>query len=226
MNMENQLFLSDASSHTKETREAYQWFDQMIHIYSGREELLKQTIPMVIKGDKSLHQFMQQFFRGTDVNISDYVACSSEKEMKIETIHHIEDEGKQMDYRLCLSDESKGVQWLFAIAPILKQVFETGEVICIDHFGTGLHPLLVKYLVSLFHDPEVNKANAQLIASTHVVGLLSPGVLSRDQIYFVEKDVKKEASELYSLDDFSYRKGEDYLRMYLQGRYGALPFID
>lgn len=227
MTAENQLFLSTASCYAKETGEVYQWFEQMINIYSSDgKQLLKQTISIYAQDDHSLHQFVHQFLRATDINIVDYEVVFSGKEMKIETIHNVENDGKSMDFRLQLQDEAKGVLWLFAIAPILKQVFETGGVVCIDDFGSGLHPLLVEYLVSLFHDPEVNKANAQLIVSTHVVLLLKPGVLRRDQIYFVEKDVIMETAELYSLDDFLYCKGEDCLRMYLQGRYGALPYID
>lgn len=226
-NAENQLFLATASCYAKEAREAYQWFEQKIHMYSSDcEQLLEQTMSMFVQDDHSLHQFVHQFFRGTDINIYNYEVTSSLEELKIETIHRVENDGRQKYYRMHLLDEAKGVKWLLAFASILKQAFETGGVIYIDDFGAGLHPLLVKYLISLFHDPEVNEVNAQLIVSTQVMELLSSDVLRRDQIYFVEKDVISETSELYSLDDFEYRKGEDYLRMYLQGRYGAAPFID
>ena len=108
---------------------------------------------------------------------------------------------------------------------MLKKAFETGGVLCIDDFGTNLHPLLVKYLVSLFHNPDVNKANVQLVISTHAMILMSPEVLRRDQIYYVEKDYQNGESELFSLDDFSKREGEDYRKSYLLGRFGAVPYI-
>ena len=46
-----------------------------------------------------------------------------------------------------------------------------------------------------------------------------------DQIYFVEKDTETGASDVYSLADFSPRKSENIRKGYLQGRYGAMPFV-
>jgi AAA15 family ATPase/GTPase len=48
--------------------------------------------------------------------------------------------------------------------------------------------------------------------------------MRRDQIWFVEKD-KENASILYPLSDFRPRKHEALEKGYLQGRYGALPYI-
>lgn len=47
----------------------------------------------------------------------------------------------------------------------------------------------------------------------------------RDQVWFVEKD-NAGASHLYPLLEFSPRKGESLAKWYLQGRYGAIPFIE
>jgi uncharacterized protein len=43
-------------------------------------------------------------------------------------------------------------------------------------------------------------------------------------IWFVEKGIDG-ASSLYPLSDFEVRKDENYERGYLQGRFGALPFL-
>ena len=110
-------------------------------------------------------------------------------------------------------------------APILKRAFETGETVCIDEFDSSLHPMLAVYLIRLFNDPTVNRAHAQLIISAHTMELLSPDILRRDQIYFTEKKRKTGMSELYSLDEFSLRKGENVRKAYLLGRYGAVPDI-
>ena len=47
----------------------------------------------------------------------------------------------------------------------------------------------------------------------------------RDQIWFTEKDYKKGATDLYPLDDFPVRKTENIEKGYLNGKYGAIPFI-
>lgn len=51
-------------------------------------------------------------------------------------------------------------------------------------------------------------------------------LLRRDQIWFVEKNAKSGASDLYSLAAFSPKKGDSILNKYLYGLYGAIPFLD
>lgn len=149
------------------------------------------------------------------------------REYHITTEHRILTEtGDYHVYTMNMKEESRGTKNVFLISPILKRAFETGETICIDEFDTSLHPMLVKYLVGLFNNPTVNKANAQLIISTHDMSLMSLKELRRDQIYFVEKNQETGTSELYSLDEFSPRKNEKIRKEYLLGRYGAIPNIE
>jgi len=125
---------------------------------------------------------------------------------------------------LDLNDESQGTQKLFAFAGQWMDVLARGRVLVIDELDTSLHPLLVRHLVGLFHDPKTNPLNAQLLISTHDTTLLDPDIYRRDQIWFTEKD-KLGATTLYSLSDFKPRKNEAFERGYLKGRYGAIPFI-
>ena len=74
-------------------------------------------------------------------------------------------------------------------------------------------------------DGGINANQAQLIFATHDIGLLDQKLLRRDQIWFVEKNEKNAETDLYALTDFSPRKGENIQKGYLQGRYGAIPFI-
>ena len=83
---------------------------------------------------------------------------------------------------------------------------------------------MVKFLVDMFHNLEMNKAKAQLIFTTHETSILNQEIFRRDQVWFCEKQNK--ATKLYPLTDFSPRKGaEDLEKGYLSGRYGALPFF-
>lgn len=96
----------------------------------------------------------------------------------------------------------------------------------IDELDTSLHTLLVRELVHLFHQPDINTGGAQLIFTTHDTSLLdAPNLLRRDQIWFVEKD-QDQASTLVSLSEFSPRKNEALERGYLIGRYGGIPFLN
>lgn len=120
--------------------------------------------------------------------------------------------------------ESEGTYRLFAYAGHWFEALDKGYTLVVDELDNSLHPLLVRFLVKLICDPEINKNNAQLIFSTHDTSLLDNELFRRDQIWFVEKD-KANSTQLYSLLDFSPRKHEALERGYLQGRYGALPYI-
>ena len=74
-------------------------------------------------------------------------------------------------------------------------------------------------------DKEINITQAQLIFTTHDVGLLDQRLLRRDQIWFAEKNEKTAETDLYALTDFSPRKSENIQKGYLQGLYGAIPFV-
>lgn len=121
-------------------------------------------------------------------------------------------------------DESGGTQKLFAMAGPLLDVLSNGYVLFVDELDTSLHPLLMRHVINLFHNPEINTKGAQLVFSTHDTSVLDASVFRRDQIWFVEKD-RDMASHLYPLTDFHPRKGENFERGYLKGRYGALPFV-
>jgi uncharacterized protein len=64
-----------------------------------------------------------------------------------------------------------------------------------------------------------------LLFTTHDSNLLSSGDLRRDEIWFTEKR-DDGASVLYPLTDYSPRNQENLQRGYLQGRYGAIPFLN
>ncbi len=95
----------------------------------------------------------------------------------------------------------------------------------VDELDRSLHPILARGLIELFNSKQSNPKGAQLIFNTHDTNLLSGGLLRRDQIWFTEKD-RKGASHLYPLTDFKPRKGENLENGYLQGRYGAIPFLN
>jgi len=122
------------------------------------------------------------------------------------------------------SDESDGTRKLFAFAGAWLDVLAKGRILLIDELDTSLHPLMVRFLIGLIQNSEINNHNAQLIFTTHDTSVLDTDLFRRDQVWFVEKDYEQ-ASRLYPLSDFKPRKGEALEKGYLNGRYGALPFI-
>ena len=252
-NLENKLFLSTATTWNYEkTRAPYLWFAQLIDTYAGgmllndfvlesynndeSMELKKFTLKLLGEADIIIKDFrvdvveheldnnMAMLIRS--MNIPLQFAPQKQRDVNIVMTHEIVDENnKKREYSLNYNNESSGTQILFSMAPILKQVFENGKIIIIDELERSLHPSLVEMIIMFFQNSEINKGNAQLIFNTHDTNLLSLDLFRRDQIWFAEKDPKKGATELYPLDDFSVRKTENIQKGYLNGRYGAIPFV-
>lgn len=153
------------------------------------------------------------------------VAVQEMEQVEVITEHRIIDGEKESRYRLGLGEESLGTNQLFILGPILKDAFENGTTVVIDEIDNSLHTFIVKHIINLFRDKDVNKAGAQLIFTTHDTSLLSLSTFRRDQVYFTEKNNKTGISDLYSLDEFPVRKTENIEKGYLLGRYGAIPYI-
>lgn len=122
-------------------------------------------------------------------------------------------------------NESAGTQKFYSYIGWLSEKFADGGIFISDEIDNNFHPSLLKKLIGLFNDPEVNKAGAQLLFTSHDTNLLDPEILRRDQVYFTEKSSKEE-TVLYSLSDLKgIRNNADFARQYLAGFYGALPYL-
>ncbi|CAM2010045.1 AAA family ATPase [Acanthopleuribacter pedis] len=118
--------------------------------------------------------------------------------------------------------ESTGNQKLVALAAHLMEILKNGEVLFVDELHNSWHSLLSAHIIQYFSRKH-NPSGAQLISTTHDTSLLSLKELGRDQIWFIERNQKTLASQLYALLEFKPRKEESLERGYLRGRYGAIP---
>ena len=125
--------------------------------------------------------------------------------------------------------ESRGTLKLIDFAIPFVKMFKSGGVLILDECDASIHPELMKGILALFNDSDLNSSGAQLIFTTHNPIYLSNKIFRRDQIRFVEKDTDSYESIIYSLADFGLqevRNDHSYLVNYFKGNYGALPFID
>ena len=70
--------------------------------------------------------------------------------------------------------------------------------------------------------PDTNRS--QMIVTTHESNLLDLELLRRDEIWFAQKD-QHSSTQIYSLSDYKVRKDLEIRKHYLQGRFGAVPFL-
>ena len=128
------------------------------------------------------------------------------------------------------SQESAGTNKVFNISGALFSVLHNGGILVVDELDSTLHPLLTLAITRLFNSKEDNPKNAQLVFTTHDTNLFEYGLYRRDQIYFVEKN-SYGASDLYSLVEYKegdgkkIRKDRSFEDDYINGRYGAIPYI-
>lgn len=242
----NALFLSTAIQlNSEQLRPVFDWFKQ-IRIISSDEQL---SFGFTFKQCETneMKQRIIEFMNAADISISDIhlnktkfspellpqEMPQSVKESIIEdlkdseifdvTLLHPSTCGSEL-VPINLEDESAGTQKLFRLAGPWIDILENGIIVFIDELERSMHPLMVRFLVGSLHTPLLNKHNAQLVFTTHDTSILDKDFLRRDQIWFLEKN-KDNSTHLYPLTDFSPRKNEAFEKGYLQGRYGALPFL-
>ncbi len=138
--------------------------------------------------------------------------------LSIQTVHKCNGE----EISLPLKEESDGTQRLLNLIPALSQS-EMGGVYFIDEIDRSLHPMLAWKFIEFFIK-SCKGVRHQIILTTHESHLLDLDLLRRDEIWFVEKD-RCSATQVYSLTDFKVRKDLEIRKHYLQGRFGAVPFL-
>lgn len=133
-------------------------------------------------------------------------------------------------YELPFDAESDGTKKLIAALPVLLLALAEGRLVIIDELDAKLHPKLLRYIISLFKNPEVNKKGAQLVFTSHDLCTMKNTVFRRDEIWFAALD-KNRSSEIYSLHEIRREDNERvnntaaYDKQYLEGRYGADPYL-
>lgn len=233
---DNALFISTAAQlNSEQFGLILEWFRETLVVRKTDDISPAKTLVLCKNSEGKLK--ILEFLNTADISVSDLelredLVSLEVKQGKVRNVNvrvnfvinfsHQTSEGK--DFSLPLELESAGTRRLFEIAGVWLEILEQGRVICIDELESSLHPLITHFLVSLFHNPKINQKQAQLIFTTHDTNILDNDILRRDQIWFTEKD-RNQSTRLYPLSDFSPRKQEALQKGYLQGRYGALPYI-
>lgn len=239
----NSLFFSVAVAfNNQQLARVYEWFAKRFQfIDSQSRHVLTQVAALESVKNPQIHSSVQKMLKIADLGVIDFsieeVArreedlrdvpdtrrslLLGEEQFRIH-MQHRDKLGKSVSF--AFEDESVGTRRLFGLSSALIDVLSKGNVIVIDELDASLHPWIMKALVTLFNDPDSNPHNAQLIFNTHDVTLFDHSIFRRDQIWLIEKD-RGGASHLYPLLKFSPRKNEALTKGYLQGRYGAIPFI-
>jgi AAA15 family ATPase/GTPase len=247
---ENSLFLSAAAQNNHELLSpVYKWFVDRVRTVAGnREIVLQETLQMC--DNENIKKVVGQMLAQVDLGVLEIEV--KQKPIEDESVRRILSfvwdtlsesaagkrlappttlpeisfvhRGMSAPVTFAKEDESAGtIAYLALLGPALSSLAQ-GDLLLVDELDASLHPLLAIELVKLFNNSQLNAKNGQLLFNTHDTNLLRSDVLRRDQIWFTEKD-KAGATHLYPLTDFKPRKAENLQRGYLEGRYGAIPFV-
>lgn len=242
---ENSLLLSTAANLLNHPKlgPVYAWFREKLEVVnlgvSGTGLTWRNTIRKLERGQTEV----MNWIRKADLGISGYrmyIGKLPPNELKRLPLPQREDLADRdmlhlkllhsgaggNELELDLNEESSGtVRFLELVGPWLDMI-EAGMTLVVDELETSLHPLLVRELVKVVMNPEINRNGAQLIIATHDPLLLDLTLLRRDQIWLTEKSAEGE-SYLYALNEYEKppTNRESLVRGYLAGRYGGIPFI-
>ncbi len=123
-----------------------------------------------------------------------------------------------------IDEESDGTQRLLDLLPILFALKEgSRSIYFVDEIDRSLHTKLSQYLLNEFINNCDNTYN-QIVFTAHDVNLINLDDFRQDEIWFIEKNNLGE-SKLKPLSDFNLQNGQDALKAYLSGRFGAIPMI-
>lgn len=251
----NRLMLSVAANSKNEIlRPVFRFFRDVINIHvrmdSSQKPFHSTTLELRDRKDE-FKNLLFKILQAADLSVRDIkIIEDKEIDSKIKIPENMPDDLKQriiddlrfrpyightifadgvetdsIEYFNLQNEESTGTIKMYDIAGEVLNALQKGTVLIIDEFNSGLHPLLNKFLVELFIDPNINKKNAQLLISTHDTCVLDLNILKREQIWFTDK-TKYGATELFSLDEFDKNLIRDYSKygkLYLDGRFLAVP---
>ena len=122
-----------------------------------------------------------------------------------------------------IKHESDGTRRLMDLLPALLHSKSEERVYIIDEIDRSIHPLLSRMFLQAYLDDQ-KCGRGQIIITTHESNLLDRELLRRDEIWFMEKD-EEGSTHLYSLSEYKVRPDLKLGKGYLDGRFGAIPFL-
>ena len=201
------------------------WFEDSIDFLNYGNP--RQELRTAIAKTDEVKKLVLDMIREMDLDIEDFRIEEKEEDfIEVYTKHTVNGYSTE----LTLSEESSGTRKLFGLLPFIARSLVVGTTLVIDELDAKIHPVLLRYVIMLFNNMEVNKSGAQLIFTSHDLSTMNNDIFRRDEIWFVAKG-KEQNSKLYSLVEFKNPKGESvrmdakYDKQYLEGKYGADPYL-
>lgn len=201
------------------------WFEDSIDFlnYGNPYEELRTAIA----NSEKIKDLVLDMIREMDLDIEDFrIEEKDNDRIEVYTKHVVDGYSAE----LTLSEESSGTQKLFGLLPFIAKSLVYGTTLVIDELDAKIHPVLLQNIIERFTDLNINRKGGQLIFTSHDLSTMNSDLFRRDEIWFVAKG-NAQNSQLYSLVEFkndkgvSVRKDAKFDKQYLEGKYGADPYL-
>ena len=201
------------------------WFEYGIDFLNYGNPI--EELRMAVSNSEDVKKLMLDMIQEMDLDIVDFRVVKDENDrIDVYTKHMVEG----YEAELNLLEESSGTKKLFGLLPFIADSLLTGTSLVIDELDAKIHPVLLRHIIMMFNNMSINKNKAQLIFTSHDLSTMNSEVFRRDEIWFVAKG-NAQNSKLYSLVEFKNEKGESvrkdakFDKQYLEGKYGADPYL-
>ena len=206
-------------------KDVLDWFEYGIDFLNYGNSI--EELRMAVSNSEDVKQLMLDMIQEMDLDIVDFRVVEDENDrIDVYTKHLVDG----YETELNLLEESSGTRKLFGLMPFIAGCLLTGTALVIDELDAKIHPVLLRHIIMMFNDMSINKKKAQLIFTSHDLSTMNNEVFRRDEIWFVAKG-NAQNSKLYSLVEFKNEKGESvrkdakFDKQYLEGKYGADPYL-
>ena len=206
-------------------KDVLEWFEDSIDFLNYGSPL--QEIRTVIAKSDDIKKLVLDMIKEMDLDIEDFrIEEKDDEHIEVYTRHVVDGYSAE----IALRDESSGTKKIFGLLPFIARSLVKGTTLVIDELDAKIHPALLKHIIMMFNNMETNKKGAQLIFTSHDLSTMNSDVFRRDEIWFVAKG-NRQNSKLYSLVEFKNKKGESvrkdarFDKQYLEGNYGADPYL-
>ena len=220
------------------------WFQEelvLINFHSLNPALIE-----LLRRNKKITAFTSALFKAVDLGINtvkvqtedfdEWIRSHNEEQLPIEELNKMQSGGiseitrNRITRNFTVEDgvrkisqmmfEQFGKNGFLKDMDIVAQSDGTVRLLNLDEIEHSIHPHLIRELVKFFSQ---QKTTGQLIFTTHETCLLNQEFIRTDEVWMVEK--KDGSTHMYSLNDFKIHNTINIANGYMEGRYGAIPFI-
>lgn len=205
------LGIKDLSIHDESFEE---WVE---HADTNDKEVVNAILGKTPRSDGEYRQTMSKM--GTEVPELDIYEENGKRMVRELIFSQLGQNGYVGD--MDVASQSSGTLRLLTLTPAIYEAMFSNCTVVFDEIDNGVHPMLIKNIIRYFGK---SQTQGQLIYTTHETALLNQQELLRtDEVWLTEK--VDGVTKMYSLNDFKIHKTLSIENGYLDGRFGAIPFI-